>query len=158
MLLKQPGALGAEAVATAVAVLALCLAPRSATAQAARPHASVTIERPKARTVDGGSCRILSDGTFSATFPPDALPTLGFTIGPKATMAAEMHASLAPFKGPGTYKDEILAVYLGKTVSDESYGGLGAVTINPDGHSGTFTTKDGKAAGHFDCGAVPTKP
>jgi len=153
MLLKQPHALAAAATA-----FALCLGARSASAQALRPHASVTIEKPKSRTVDGGSCRILSDGTFSATFPPDALPTLGFTIGPKATMAAEMHANLAPFKGPGTYKDEILMVYLGKTARDESYGGLGTVTINPDGHTGSFTTQDGKAAGHFDCGAAPTKP
>jgi hypothetical protein len=153
MLLNHPRALIAAA-----AVLALSLVPRSSTAQAPRPHATVTVEKPKSRTVDGGSCRILSDGTFSATFPPNALPTLGFTIGPKATMAAEMHANLAPFKGPGTYKDEILAVYLGKTAAEESYGGLGTVTINPDGHTGTFATKDGKASGHFDCGAAPTKP
>ena len=38
------------------------------------------------------------------------------------------------------------------------YGGLGTVTINPDGHTGSFVTKDGKASGYFDCGAVPTKP
>jgi len=139
-------------------ILAVSFVPRTSAAQTARPHASVTVEKPKARTVDGGSCRILSDGTFSATFPPDALPTLGFSIGPKATMAAEMHANLAAFKGPGTYKDEILMVYLGKTARDESYGGLGTVTINPDGHTGTFATKDGKASGHFDCGAVPAKP
>jgi len=153
MLLDHPRTLTAAA-----AVLALSLVPQSSNAQASRAHASVTIEKPKSRTIDGGSCRILSDGTFSATFPPDALPTLGFTIGPKATMAAEMHANLAAFKGPGTYKDEILMVYLGKTARDESYGGLGTVTINPDGHTGTFTTKDGKASGHFDCGAVPAKP
>src|SRR5215475_3620754 len=147
-----------RALAAAATLLALCVGPRRSTAQAPRPHASVTVEKPKSRTVDGGSCRVLSDGTFSATFPPAALPTLGFTIGPKATMAAEMHASLAPYKGPGTYKDEILMVYLGKTASDDSYGGLGTVTINPDGHTGTFTTKDGKASGHFDCGAAPSKP
>jgi hypothetical protein len=153
MFLDRPRALIAAAT-----LLTLSFAPRSLTAQGPRPQASVTIEKPKSRTVDGGTCRILSDGTFSATFPPDALPTLGFTIGPKATMAAEMHANLAPFKGPGTYKDEILMVYLGKTARDESYGGLGTVTINPDGHTGSFATKDGKASGHFDCGAVPTKP
>jgi hypothetical protein len=142
----------------AATALALSLGPRSLTAQASRSQASVTIEKPKARTLKGGTCRILNDGTFLATYPPDALPTLAFSIGPKATMAAEMHANLAPFKGPGTYKDEILTVYLGKTASDESYGGLGTVTINPDGHTGGFTTNDGKASGHFDCGAVPTKP
>src|SRR5215813_12596939 len=146
------------ALVAAATVLALSLVSRTSTAQAPRAHASVTVEKPKSRTIDGGSCRILSDGTFSATFPPDALPTLGFTIGPKATMAAEMHASLAPFKGPGTYKDEILMVYLGKTAAEESYGGLGTVTINPDGHTGSFATKDGKASGHFDCGGVPVKP
>lgn len=153
MLLNQPRTLVAAA-----AMLTLSFLPRSSMAQAGRPHASVTVEKPKSRSVDGGSCRILSDGTFSATFPPDALPTLGFTIGPKATMAAEMHANLAPFKGPGTYKDEILVVYLGKTAAEESYGGLGTVTINPDGHTGTFATKDGKASGHFDCGVAPVKP
>ena len=157
MLLKQPRALMAGVVAPA---LALCLAPRSSRAQAPRQqsaHASVIIEKPKARTVDGGSCRILSDGSFSAQFPPIALPVLAFTIGP-SPMASTMGANTAPFKGAGTYKDEILTVALGKTARDETYGGLGTVTINPDGHSGTFTTKDGKAAGHFDCGAVPAKP
>jgi len=153
MLLEKPRVLAGVAT-----VLALSFVSRSSVAQTARPHSSVTVEKPKPRTVEGGSCRILSDGTFSATFPPDALPTLGFTIGPKATMAAEMHANLAAFKGPGTYKDEILMVYLGKTAAEESYGGLGTVTINPDGHTGTFATKDGKASGHFDCGAVPAKP
>lgn len=149
---------GPRALIGAATLLTLAFGPSSLTAQGVRPQASVTIEKPKSRTVNGGTCRILNDGTFSATFPPDALPTLGFTIGPKATMAAEMHANLAAFKGAGTYKDEILMVYLGKTARDESYGGLGTVTINPDGHTGTFATKDGKASGHFDCGAVPTKP
>ncbi|HEY4305752.1 MAG TPA: hypothetical protein VGM82_14870, partial [Gemmatimonadaceae bacterium] len=104
-----------RAVVTAAPLIALAFVPCSLTAQRSGQHASVTIEKPKSRTVDDGSCRILSDGTFSATFPPDALPTLGFTIGPKATMAAAMHANLAPFKGAGTYKEEILMVYLGKT-------------------------------------------
>jgi hypothetical protein len=85
---------------------------------------------------------------------------LALSVIPRSSVAQapRPHASLAPFKGPGTYKDEILTAYLGKTATDESYGGLGTVTINADGHSGSFTTKDGKAAGHFDCGAVPAKP
>lgn len=136
--------------------LALCASPASA--QKPAPPASVTIVKPTARTVTGGGCRIMSDGLLSATFPPDNLPTLAFTIGPTATMAEQMHSNRAAYKGPGTYKDEILMVYLGKTALDQSYGGLGNVTINPDGHSGAFVTKDGKAAGKFDCGAVPKKP
>jgi hypothetical protein len=47
---------------------------------AAQPNA--TIEKPKTRTVTVGGCRILSDGTFSRTWGPSALPTLAFTIGP----------------------------------------------------------------------------
>ncbi len=139
-----------------VLALALCASPASAQAPAAR--ASVTIVTPTARTVNGGGCRIMSDGLFSATFPPDNLPTLAFTIGPTATMAQQMHSNREAYKGPGTYKDEILMVYLGKTALDQSYGGLGNVTINPDGRSGMFVTKDGKASGKFDCGAVPKKP
>ncbi|MGH9139905.1 MAG: hypothetical protein ACRD2I_02055 [Vicinamibacterales bacterium] len=54
-------------------------------------------------------------------------------------------------------KNEILAVSLGKTALEDSYGGLGMVVINADGHSGTFTTNDGKASGRFDCGAAPSR-
>jgi hypothetical protein len=119
---------------------------------------SVTIEIPQARTVNTGFCRILSDGTFSGVWGPSNLPTLAFTIGPGAAMANEMHANKAKYIGPGRYENEILAVYPGKTALEDSYGGLGAVVISPDGHSGTFVTNDRKASGHFDCGAVPTKP
>lgn len=118
---------------------------------------TATIEKPKTRTVTTGSCRILGDGTFSGTWGPSALPTLAFTIGPGATMADAMHANKAKFTGPGKYPDEILAVYLGKTALEDSYGGLGTVVVNADGHSGTFTTKDGKASGTFDCGAPPSR-
>jgi hypothetical protein len=116
---------------------------------------TAVIEKPKPRTVTTGSCRILSDGTFSGTWGPAALPTLAFTIGPGAAMADQMHANKAKFAGPGKYQNEILAVYLGKTALEDSYGGLGTVVINADGHSGTFSTNDGKASGRFDCGAVP---
>ena len=119
---------------------------------------SATIETPKPRTVTTGSCRILSNGTFSALWGPSNLPTLTFTIGPGATMANEMHANKAKYTGPGRYENEILAVYLGKTALEDSYGGLGTVVISPDGHSGTFVTNDHKASGRFDCGAPPAKP
>jgi hypothetical protein len=135
---------------------ATCVLSASAAAQSA-PAASVTIEKPKSRSATNGTCRILDDGTLAASWGRSDLPLLGFTIGPKATMAKEMHASTAPFAGPGTYPNEIMAVYLGNTALVDSYGGLGTVTINPDGHSGTFRTNDGKAAGHFDCGAPPKK-
>jgi hypothetical protein len=126
------------------------------TLNAASPP-TATIEKPKSRTVATGGCRILSDGTFSGTWGPSALPTLAFTIGPGATMADAMHANKAKFTGPGKYQDEILAVYLGKTALEDSYGGLGTVVVSADGHSGTFTTKDGKASGSFDCGAAPAR-
>jgi hypothetical protein len=122
---------------------------------AAQP--SATIEKPKQRTVTEGFCRILSDGTFTGGWGPSALPTLGFTIGPGATMADAMHANKAKFTGPGRYSNEIIAVYLGKTALEDSYGGLGTVVISADGHSGTFELNDHKASGKFDCGAVPTK-
>jgi len=118
---------------------------------------TATIEKPKPRTVTTGGCRILSDGTFSGTWGPSALPTLAFTIGPGATMADAMHASKVKFTGPGKYPDEILAIYLGKTALEDSYGGLGTIAVNADGHSGTFITKDGKASGSFDCGAAPSR-
>jgi hypothetical protein len=130
----------------------------SASRLSAQSHAaSVTIEKPKARSAATGSCRILSDGTMSGTWGRSDLPMLAFSIGPKATMAKEMHASLAPFTGPGRYPNEIVAVYLGATALVDSYAGLGTVTINADGHSGSFVLNDGKASGHFDCGAAPTK-
>lgn len=124
-------------------------------AVAAAADATVTIEKPKPRSVTGGGCRILSDGTFSGTWGPAALPTLAFTIGPGATMADQMHANKAKFTGPGRYANEIIAVYLGKTALEDSYMGLGTVVISADGHSGTFLLNDGKASGRFDCGAVP---
>jgi hypothetical protein len=122
---------------------------------AAQP--SATIETPKARTATTGSCRILSDGTFSGVWGPSALPTLAFTIGPGATMADQMHANKTKYNGPGRYTNEIVAVYLGKTALEDSYAGLGTVVIATDGHSGTFVLNDHTASGHFDCGTVPSK-
>ncbi|HWE00016.1 MAG TPA: hypothetical protein VG345_13290 [Bryobacteraceae bacterium] len=122
---------------------------------AAQP--SATIEKPKARTVSAGFCKIPGDGTFTGNWGPSALPTLAFTIGPGATMADQMHASKVKYNGPGRYTNEIIAVYLGKTALEDSYGGLGTVTIAADGHSGTFVLNDGKASGRFDCGTAPVK-
>lgn len=147
---------GRQLVLAGATALATFVASPSLRAQnhAAQP-ASVTIETPKARTVTGGTCRILSTGTFIGAWGPADLPTLSFAIGPHTAMSDEMHASKAPFKGPGRYPNEIVAIYLGATALVDSFGGLGTVVFNADGHSGTFVTNDGKASGHFDCGAVP---
>jgi hypothetical protein len=137
-------------------VIVLAILAAVGSLDAAAPP-SATIEKPKARTVTTGGCRILGDGTFSGNWGPAALPTLAFTIGPGATMADAMHANKAKFSGPGKYQNETLAVYLGKTALEDSYGGLATVVIDADGHSGTFATNDGKASGHFDCGVAPSK-
>jgi hypothetical protein len=125
-------------------------------ASAAAPQPTATIDKPKSRTVTGGFCRILSNSTFSGNWGPSSLPTLALTIGPASAMADQMHANKAKFTGPGTYRNEIIAVYLGKTALEDSYMGLGTVIINADKHSGTFSLNDGSAAGHFDCGVPPT--
>ena len=122
----------------------------------ALPAPTVTIEKPRSVTVTGGFCRIVSDGTLSGNWGPSSLPTLAFVIGPGSAMADQMHANKAKFTGPGTYKNVIVAVYLGKTARQDSYGGLGTVIINADKHSGRFTLNDASAAGHFDCGGPPT--
>jgi hypothetical protein len=137
-----------------VSLFATCAVCASAAAQGTST-VNATIEKPKARTAANGFCRILSDGTLTANWGRSDLPLLAFTIGPKATMAKEMHASLAPFTGPGRYPNEIVAVYLGNTALVDSYGGLGTITINQDGHSGSFATNDGKSSGKFDCGTPP---
>jgi len=125
-------------------------------ALAAPPTA--TIQKPKALTVSGGQCRIKDDGTLGVNVGPNpSMPTLALTIGPGAFMAKEMHANLAKFAGAGRYQNEIVALYLGKTALEDAYMGLGTVTINADGKSGSFALNDGKAAGTFDCGAPPAK-
>jgi hypothetical protein len=137
----------AAAAAATLGVYALAAAPPTA-----------TIEKPQQKTVTEGRCRILGDGTLSANWGPSTLPTLGFTIGPGATMGDEMHANKVKFTGPGRYPNEIIAVYLGKTAVEDSYGGLGTIVIAADGHSGTFELNDHKASGRFDCGVAPSKP
>src|SRR5258708_23939054 len=132
----------------AVAVALLVAAPPTA-----------TIQKPKAQTVTGGICRITDDGsTLGVNIGPSStLPTLALTVGPRAGMADEMHANKAKFAGPGKYTNELMALYLGKTALEDSYLGLGTVTIAADGKSGAFALNDGKAAGTFDCGAPPIK-
>jgi hypothetical protein len=51
----------------------------------------------------------------------------------------------------------IIAVYLGATAATDSYGGLGTVVVNPDGHSGSFTLDDATASGTWTCGGPPTR-
>lgn len=126
-------------------------------AASAAPQPTATIDKPKSRTVSGGFCRILGNDTFSGNFGPNSsLPTLAFTIGPRSAMADQLHANKANFNGPGTYKNGIIAVYLGKTALEDSYMGLGTVIINADKHSGTFSLNDKSASGHFDCDLPPT--
>jgi hypothetical protein len=122
----------------------------------AAPQPTATIDKPKSRTVSGGFCRILSNDTFSGNWGTSSLPTLALTIGPASAMADALHANKAKFTSPGTYKNEIIAVYLGKTALEDSYLGLGTVIINADKHSGTFSLNDKSASGHFDCGLPPT--
>jgi hypothetical protein len=132
----------------------LALQESNTHAQAASTTAGVaTIEKPKARTVAGGRCRIL-EGTFGGTWGPDQLPLLAFTIGPKSAMADLMHADKRRFDGPGVYNNVVVAVYLGKTALEDVHAGLGTVKVNADGRSGTFTLNDGSTAGRWACGSV----
>ena len=135
------------------ALIAVAVAPLAA----AQPTA--TIQKPKAQTVSGGACRITDDGTTLGVNvgPNAAMPAVALTVGPRSAMADQMHANKAKFAGPGKYANEIMALYLGKTALEDSYMGLGTVTIAADGKSGSFALNDGKAAGTFDCGAPPTK-
>ncbi len=135
---------------TCTALLGLLI--DSAFSQTASPGRAV-IEKPQARSVSGGYCRI-SEGTFGAVWGPDQLPLLAFTIGPKSAMADVMQADKRPFAGPGTYKNVVIAVYLGKTALDDAHAGLGTVTVNPDGRSGVFALNDGSTAGRWTCGTL----
>ncbi|SRR5579871_1493725 len=122
-------------------------------------QAKATIQKPKTLTVTGGRCLLKADGTLGVNIGPNAaMPTLAFTVGPGAFMADQLHANKAKFAGPGKYANEIIAAYLGKTAMEDSYMGLGTVTVAADGRSGTFALNDGKAAGTFDCSAAPAKP
>ena len=138
---------------TLLAAALLLLAPL------AQAQAKATIQKPKTLTVTGGRCQLKADGTLGVNIGPNAaMPTLAFTIGPGAFMADQMHANKTKFAGPGKYANEIVAVYLGKTALEDSYMGLGTVTVAADGKSGTFALNDGKAAGTFDCGSAPANP
>jgi hypothetical protein len=131
----------------------------AAVASLAAAPPTAAIQKPKAQTVTGGICRITEDGsTLGVNIGPNAaMPALAFTVGPRAAMADALHANKAKFAGPGKYINEVMALYLGKTALEDSYLGLGTVTIAADGKSGTFALNDGKAAGTFDCGAPPAK-
>ena len=119
---------------------------------AAQPTA--TIEKPKALTLSGGVCRIKDDGTLGVNIGPTSpTPKFALTIGPGDFMAQQMHANLAKFAGPGKYQNVLMAVYVGKAAT-EDYVGLGTVTINADGKSGTFALNDNRASGSFDCGQL----
>jgi hypothetical protein len=128
-----------------------------ATLAAAQPTA--TIQKPKQQTVTGGLCRLTADGsTLGVNVGPNAaMPVLALTVGPSAAMADALHANKTKFAGRGKYANEIVAVYLGKTALEDSYIGLGTATIAADGRSGSFELNDGKAAGTFDCAALPAK-
>ncbi len=130
-----------------------------AVATLAAPQPTAQIQKPRTQAVSGGRCRLTDDGTTLGVNigPNPAMPTLALTIGPRAAMADALHANPAKFAGPGKYANEIVAVYLGKTALEDSYLGLGTVTVAADGKSGSFALNDGKAAGTFDCGAAPAK-
>ena len=116
------------------------------------PPATAKIVRPRARVVSGGRCLNDQHGTLGGVFGPSALPPLAFTIGPRSAMADQMHASKAAYTGPGKYRNVIVMVYLGKTALEDTYGGLGTVTVNADSRTGSFVLNDGSAAGTWDCG------
>ena len=145
--MRTAGFLG---MTVAVSIGATVLCPHRVEAQST--GTSATIEKPKALTVATGHCLKRADGTFGAVFGPDALPPLAFTIGPGSAMADAMHASKAPFTGPGPYKNVIIMLYLGKTATQDTYGGLGSVTVDADAKSGSFTLNDGTASGKWRCG------
>jgi len=142
-----------------IAMMVRCLLIAAAVAPLAAAAPTATIQKPKAQSVTGGICRLTDDGsTLGVNIGPDAtMPTLALTIGPRSAMADALHANTAKFAGPGKDANEIVALYLGKTALEDSYMGLGTVTIAADGKSGSFALNDGKAAGTFDCGAQPAK-
>jgi hypothetical protein len=118
------------------------------------PTGGAKVERPKVRSVATAHCLNDHEGTLGGVFGRTELPLLAFTIGPKSAMADQMHASKAKFAGPGTYKNIIVMVYLGKTALEDSYGGLGTVTVNSDWRTGSFTLNNGTSAGTWDCGTA----
>ncbi len=144
-------------VRSAVRVAAAGVILGAATVAFAAAQPTATIQKPKSLTVGGGRCRI-ADGVLGVNVGPNAaMPTVALTVGP-GPMADAVHANKAKFAGPGKYENELIALYLGKTALEDAYMGLGTVTVNADGKSGTFALNDGKASGSFDCGAAPEKP
>ena len=152
----RPGG-GLRASTIPMMVRYLLIAVLVAPLVAATPTA--TIQKPKPQTVTGGICRLTDDGgTLGVSIGPnEKMRTLALTIGPGNPMADAVHANKAKFTGAGKYANEVIALYLGKTALEDSYLGLGTVTIAADGKSGTFALNDGTAAGTFDCGAPPAK-
>ena len=133
-------------------VAIIIAAGASVAAGAGQPSASV--QKPRAVNVSGGLCRLATDGTLGVNIGPNAsMPTVALTIGPGAFMT-DQKQNKAKFAGPGKYENELIALYLGKTAFEDTYGGLGTVTIAADGKSGTFALNDGKASGSFDCGSI----
>ena len=125
------------------------------TAAAARSAAQgAKLERPKARSVATARCVNFHEGTLGGVFGKNELPLLAFTIGPKSAMADQMHASKAKFTGPGSYRNVVVMVYAGKTALDDTYGGLGTITVNADWRTGSFVLNDKTAAGTWDCGTA----
>jgi hypothetical protein len=118
------------------------------------PTGGAKVERPKARSVNTAHCVNFHEGSLGGVFGKTELPLLAFTIGPKSAMADQMHASKAKFTGPGSYKNVVVMVYLGQTALEDSYGGLGTITVNADWRTGSFTLNNGTAAGTWDCGAA----
>jgi hypothetical protein len=135
------------------AALVASVAATHSTAQSG-PSGGAKVERPKARSVTTAHCVNFHEGSLGGVFGKPELPLLAFTIGPKSAMADQMHASKAKFTGPGAYKNVVVMVYLGKTALEDSYGGLGTITVNPDWRTGSFTLNNGTAAGTWDCGAA----
>lgn len=155
---RRPGAVHATCGARAAcAAWFSLLGAVSSAAQTAPPPATTTggarIERPALHIAVGARCMTRDDGTLGGVFGPSALPMLAFTIGPGSAMADPMHASKARFTGPGRYADVIVAVYLGKTATEDAYGGLGTVVVNADNRTGTFALNDRTASGRWDCGS-----
>lgn len=135
------------------AALAATLGATHVSAQAPAT-AGARIARPKVRTVGTARCLNTHDGTLGGVFGPAELPLLAFTIGPKSAMADQLHANKAKFTGPGVYRNVIVMVYMGKTALDDTYGGLGTVTVNADWRTGSFTLNNGTSSGTWDCGAA----
>jgi hypothetical protein len=109
------------------------------------------------RMVDGGMCRIINSNTFGGVWEPNQLPALGFTIGPSSVMADQKHAST---KDQGAMRTSSSPSIWGRrrlrTATTSCYG-LGIVTVNADGKSGTFALNDGSASGDWDCGHTPQR-